>query len=335
MTTNIMQQYIKNTKAFLKDFFKMYLDKKYIEKISNELIKTYIDARIYNYREDEHAFFYKRIEENLNRKKEELEVGLNDKEKNTLEMFLKLYQYVFYIDGVRPINDLKEFTKSLCEKRESDFDLEQIKNFESKLTKMIKHYIDQKKKFIESHNTKDFSLVIEKYINIDNTYRVNLDFNFKFPYIYSDQIIDEVYNEGTINEDKLIIEYILLVQECMKDVDDGNFDKKYLVNFARTLYKKDKKIKQTLRVLDDQVIQEKVFLKIFYSDFTENKDLIYDLIQDGFKFAIIIDDSFDVTDANLRKLNIFKYILVPKECKNYEKIMDKENKINNVIIYDL
>ena len=200
---------------------------------------------------------------------------------------------------------------------------------------MIKTYNEQKETFLESFDTKDFSLEIEKYILIDNTYKVNINYNFKLPYIYSNKVIDEVYNEGTINEDKLIIEYTLLVLKCIRDIEKADFNTKYLVDFARTLYKKDKKIKQTLRVLDDLAIQDKIILKITNKDFIENTDLVHSLIQQGFKFAIIIDDSFDMTESNLRRLNIFEYMLVPKENKNYEKIKEKENQITNKIIYDL
>ncbi len=333
MTTNIMQQYIKNTKNFLKEFTRLYMGQYYNEKMSNELIDAYIEARIYNYGDDSRVFFYKRIEEYLENKKNK--IGENFKEKETLENNFKMYQFVFYADGVRPINDINEFLNELCKKRTEDYDLGSSRGLGKKLEKLINEDKANKEKFIESFSTTDFLLNIQKYINIDNTYKVTLDYNFKLPYIYSEQIIDEVYNEGTINEDKLIILYTMLVAECIKDINNGNFTTKYIAQFARTLFEKDKKIKQTLKIINDPVIQEKINLKITYSDFTENKDLVYSLIQEGYRFAIVIDDTFEVNDANLRKLNVFNYMMIPKECKHYEKIKARENKINNTIIYDL
>ncbi|MBR6034193.1 MAG: hypothetical protein IKP28_05635 [Clostridia bacterium] len=335
MTTNIMQQYIKQTKSFLTDFTKLYMGQYYDEKISNELINAYIEARIYNYGDGDYTFFYKRIEDYLESKKEKIEKDMKGKDLEPLENNLNMYQFVFYADGVRPINDLKEFLAGLCEKRIGEYNLDPQRNLASKLEKKIKEYTEYKEKYITSFDTADFIMDVQKYINIDDTYKADLNYSFKLPYIYSEQIIDEVYNEGTINEDKLIILYTLLVARCIKDVNHGDFDTKYLVQFARTLFSKDKKRKQTLRLIDDPIIQEKINLKILYSDFVENKDLIYSLIQDGYRFAIVIDDTFEVNDTNLRKLNIFKYMMVPKECKNYEKISSKEAKINNTIIYDL
>ena len=81
MTTNIMQQYLKITKNFIKTFTKLFLAEKYNEKISNEYIKTYIEARIYNFGEEKQRFFYRRIYETLINKKEELIENLDKKNK--------------------------------------------------------------------------------------------------------------------------------------------------------------------------------------------------------------------------------------------------------------
>jgi len=335
MTTNIMQQYIKNTKSFLKNFTMLFLSEKYNEKISNELINSYIEARVYNFGDSEFTFFYKRIQSSIEKKKEELLEKIKEKDKETLNLNTDIYQFIFYADGVRQITDLEEFSQMLCEKRTTDYGLKAEKGLEKKFTKLIKEFNDHKKKFVNGMITPDFTLMIEKYINIDNTYKAYLDFNFRLPYIYSDKIINEVYNEGTINEDKLIITYMLLTAECIKDIEEGNFGQKYLVNFAGSLLDKDKKIKQTLRVINDPAIQDKIISKITYADFKSHKNLIYDYVKEGFKFAMIIDDSFIVTDANLRGLKLFNYILVKPNSKNYAKIKNKESKISNTVIYDV
>ena len=61
MTTNIMEQYIKNTKVFIKDFTKLFFLDKYNEEISKEYIEAYIEARIYNFGDNTQRYFYKRI----------------------------------------------------------------------------------------------------------------------------------------------------------------------------------------------------------------------------------------------------------------------------------
>lgn len=335
MTNNLMEQYVKNTITFIKNFTKMFLAEKYNEEISNEYISTYIDSRIYNFGEEEQRFFYSRINASLSEKKKELKKQYPKLDEKILEDNLNLYQFIYYIDGVRPITDLNEFVKMICEKRKTVFEIEGIKSIENRILKSIKKYIEEKEEFTKKYETTDFNLNIEKYKLIDDTYKVDIDYNFKIPYIYSNKVINEVYNEGVINEDKLIIEYILLTLQCIKDIDKGNFSTKYLVNFSNTLYKKQKKLKQTLKVIDNSAIQDKVFLKIYYQDFEDNKEIIYSLMKEGFRFAIIIDDNFKPILMNLKKLSVFKYMLVPEQSKNYEKIKENEGKLINTIIYDL
>ena len=335
MASNIMEQYVKKTKTFLKEFTKMFFAEKYNEEISNEYISKYIDARIYNFGDNEHRFFYRRIYASLVNCKKELEKEFPKIDEKVLEDNLKVYQFIFYIDGVRPIADLNQFVKMICASRKIKFEVkEAIKSLEGRMLKIIKQYQEEKESFAKKYETTDFYLDIEKYTLIDNTYKVDIKYNFRIPYIYSNKVISEVFDEGIIKEDKLIIEYMLLTLECIKDINKGNFATKYIVDFSNSLFKKQSKLKQTLKTINDSAIQDKVFLKLFYKDFDENKELIYDLMKEGYRFAIIIDDSFEPTSSNLRKLDIFKYMLVPEKCKNYEVIKEEQTKLNNIIIYE-
>jgi len=336
MTSNLMEQYVKNTKTFLKSFIKMFFAEKYNEKISNEFISTYIDSRIYSYGENEQRFFYRRIYASLVKRKRELEKEFPKIDERVFEDNLRIFQFIFYIDGVRPVTDLDEFVRIICASRKIKFDVKDaIKNFQGRVLKAIKTYQQEKEDFFKPYETTDFELDIEKYTLIDNTYKVDIKYNFKIPYIYSNKVINEVFNEGTIKEDKLIVEYMLLTMVCIKDINKGNFSTKYLVEFANSLFKKQSKLKQTLKAIDNSAIQDKVFLKITYQDFEENKELIYDLMKDGYRFAIIIDDTFNPTLINLKKLSVFKYMLVPENCKHSERIQEVQTKLNNIIIYDL
>ena len=335
MTANLMDQYIQNTRNNIKDFTKMFFGEEYNEEISNEYIDTYIESRIYNFGEGEDKFFYIRINSNLSIKKNELQMRFPKIEEKVLDDNLRIYQFVFYIDGVRPIADLPQFCKLVCDKRNTQFELKSVINLEERLLKLIKRVNEEKESFFKKYETEYFSLNIEKYKLIDNTYKVDLNYEFKIPYIYSEKVIEEVYNEGVINEDKLMIEYTLLTLLCIKDINKGNFDTKYIVNFASSLYKKKQKLKQTLKILDNAVAQDKVFLKLNYQDFEENKELIYELMKDGFRFAIIIDDTFNPSIMELKKLSIFKYLLIEEQSKNYDEIKRLEQYLNNIVIYEV
>lgn len=335
MTTNLMDDYIKITKNFLKDFTKAFFAEKYKEAISNEYIEAYIETRIYNFGGEEHRFFYRRIYTNLIKKSKEIKENSPILDGQLIEDNLKMYQYVFYFDGVRGIQEPKAFIKEMCEKRTTKFGLIKITGLEDRIYKMAKKYNEDKEKFIKNLDTQDFTLKIEKYTLIDDTYKSDLDFNFNLPYIYSKKVINEVYNDGVINEDKLIIEYNLLVGVCINDINKCNFDTKYLVNFANTLFEKEKKLRQTLRIIDNTAIQDKIILKIKYQDFEKNKEIIYSLMKEGFKFALILDDNFETTMDNIRKLDMFQYLLVPENNKNYDFIKENEIRISKTIIYDI
>ena len=335
MTTNLMDQYIQNTRNNIKDFTKMFFGEEYNEEISNEYIDTYIESRIYNFGEGEDKFFYIRINSNLSIKKNELQMRFPKIEEKVLDDNLRIYQFVFFFVGVRPIADLPQFCKLVCDKRNTQFELKSVINLEERLLKLIKRVNEEKESFFKKYETEYFSLNIEKYKLIDNTYKVDLNYEFKIPYIYSEKVIEEVYNEGVINEDKLMIEYTLLTLLCIKDINKGNFDTKYIVNFASSLYKKKQKLKQTLKILDNAVAQDKVFLKLNYQDFEENKELIYELMKDGFRFAIIIDDTFNPSIMELKKLSIFKYLLIAEQSKNFDEIKRVEQYLNNIVIYEV
>lgn len=336
MASNLMEQYIKITSNFIKNFTKMFFAEKYDEEISRQFIETYLEARIYNFGDDTQKFFYRKIYGSLIQKRKELEKEYPKLDESILENNLRIYQFILYMDEVRPILEFDEFVKTICEKRKTKFELNTaIRSLEGRVLKLIKGYQEQKREFFEKYETNEFILEIQKYTLIDNTYKVDINYNFKIPYIYSNKVINEVFNDGIVNEDKLIIEYVLLTLVCIRDVNKCNFSTKYLVNFAKTLYKKQSKLKQTLRVIDNPAIQDKIFLKIEYKDFEENKELIYSLMKEGYRFAVIIDDTFNITPQNLKMLSVFKYMLVPEDCINYDKIKDNEKKINNTIIYDL
>ena len=334
MITNVMETYKKYVGVFLKDFTKAFFQEQYSEKVSNEYISTYIESRYYNIGEKKERYFYGTVYNVLTSKRDELKKDYARKYLDIIEDTLKMYQFIFYIDGLRTMPDLTEFSDLICKRRIEVFKLNKVRNLEKRFLKLIKGYIQFKENFIEGYGSDNFELIIQKYPLIDNTYKVELGYKFEFSYVYSQKVIEEVYTTGIVNEDKNMVTYMLLTAECIRDINNCNFNKRYLVDFANTLYTKNKKLNQTLKIINNVAIQDKIILKIHHKDFAEYKDEICDLIGEGFKFGIMLDDDFRVNMLELRKLDIFPYILVQKESKIFEKIQDFENKINNIVIYD-
>lgn len=334
MTCNIMSEYIKYTIDFLRKFTKEFFREKNIPRASEQYIEAYVEARYLNYGGNKtQRVFYRRVYSALQEKNIEIKYNSNEEEHQTLDNMLELYQYIFYIDFVRPLNeDLIDFVSKMYEKRTIKFQMKKMTGQKENLYKMIKEFRKNKEEYIDKFDSEEFKLSIRRYSSVDGIYKVNLKYNFKLPYLFSTQAIEEVYNENIINEDKLMIEYILLTILNIRLILNGNFNTQYLVDFPITIFEKKQKMEQLLNILDNSAIQERISLKIKYKDFIEHKEEIYELMKKGYKFVIIIDEKFDINKDELRKLEIFKYVIVNKRSKIYENFKKYNDELENLII---
>ena len=334
MKTNLMERNVKQTREFIKAFTKAFFAELYNEEISNFFINRYIQSRIYNEVESDQRYFYKRISKSLDAEIHTIKKEIKHVDDKLLKNIVNMYEFIYYIDGLRKISDLRTFTREICATRRSKFEYSPIKGLDARLYKLIKNYLDQKAALLKEVESDDFTLNIQKYILVDNTYRVDLDYNFKVPYIYSKQIVEEVYNEGIVKEDKLIIEYLQLVAVCIDDINKGNFEKKYIVDFAITIFQKKNKMRQTFKIIEDEAIQDKIYLRLKYKELMDNKERIYELIKEGYKFVVVIDNEFKPTLTEFKKLDMFEYIIVPTTHEKCDVIRELERRINNELIFE-
>lgn len=333
---NVMAEYMKHTKKFLENFMRIYFQKKYNAKISKRYIETYLMARYENYGGNEkQKIFYRRIYSALKIACQEMQYEADNTELEKIENMLDAYQYVFYIDFIRPLTfELNEFVNMMCEKRKTKFNLDDSEEIKNELIKLIKDYREECEKFLKSFDSSDFELVIKKYPLVKDLYKVNLKYHFKLPYIFSDKAIEEVYNENVINEDKLIIEYIMLSIHMIKAINEGKFNTRYLTPFPITSLGKEVKREQILGVISSPAIQDRVILKITYKDFEKNREQIYELMKNGYKFAVILDETFTVNKDDVKKLSIFTYVIVSKMLDKYYNLAEFEKDIEDIRIYE-
>ena len=71
--------------------------------------------------------------------------------------------------------------------------------------------------------------------------------------------------------------------------------------------------RECLAIITNDLIRENVIIKVTYEYYTKYKSFISDLIKDGVKFAVIIDDTFDYEESSIIWLNIFTYIITNKD----------------------
>ena len=189
----------------------------------------------------------------------------------------------------------------------------------------------EKELYLENFNTDDFILQFQKIDDKKEIYQVNLDHNIKMPKEYSEIAIDEVFNKSIISEDKLEIEYLLLSIVVLNDILEGNFKYTYVVEFKTTLFSKNSKIDRILEKIDNQALQDKIYLKIKYEELSLYKDKVIEYTKDGYKFAIELDNSMK-NKNEIEKLKMFKTILVPKNFQFKDEIINKEFEFDNNFI---
>lgn len=330
MTYNVLEEYIKITRKEINDYMKLIFENKYLKRISDQYIEAYLNVRFYNfYKKNDNLTFRKNFLNAIKQAQQKIEQD-NPEDKKLIENMGLFYYYILYFDKISYKTDLNETIEKLYKLRAKILKKDN-EDFKDKFYKTYQEYLKQKEEFILQFEDNEFYLKITDYVGAGNVHKVVLQHNIKFPMIYSNVAIQKAFNTGIISEDKLNVEYYLISAEVIKDILKGNFKKQYIIEFEPTLLKKQKKKKSILNIINNPAIQDKVNFKIKYADFIENKDEIYELMRNGFKFAIIIDDAMEVNYTNLSKLNAFNYIIIHKKLKYYNEIMEDKVLLKNII----
>lgn len=324
MTINIINQYIELTKKQINEYMKLVFENNFNKKYCDMYTEKYINTRYYNfYEKNENNTIRTRILDNLRELQEELEKKLYV-DKKEIENIRLFYYFVLYFDNVVYYRDLEKIIQKITKLREKTLGKKKD-GFDKKLYLKMTECIKQKEEFIKRFETNEFYIKLSNYPEKLHIYRVNLKYNIEFPLTYSNYAVEKAFATGIIDEDKLVVEYYLITMQILKDILKQNFKKQYVVEFSSSLLKKPKKLKSLLNIINSTSVQEKLSIKIRYGKFIKNKDKVYDLMRKGYKIAIVMDDTFEVNAKNLQSLDMFKYVIVNKTFKDYEKIKDRKN----------
>lgn len=328
MAKNIINKYIELNKKELNSYMRLIFKDNYkydfIESFTNE----YVKIRYYNFKDDMDLTFRQRLIPQLKELKENL-MKENVEDQELIERIYVMYIYILRFDTITYNKDIR-ITISKFEKICRKTLKKEFQNFQEEFYNIYTKYENEKNEIINSLDSKEFILKISNY-SIKNVYRVNIEYNIRFPEIYSKIAIQRAFDTGITNEDKLMVEYYLICQNIIKDIQKGNFDKHYILELAPSIIPKKKKLNSLLSIIDNQLTQEKISLKIKYSEFQIYKEDVYELMRDGFKIAIILDDKFIPNYDNLEKLSVFSYIILNQKLKRYDEIIENKVILNNLI----
>lgn len=329
MKYNIMQLYIEIVKKQLNICMKLILERKYNRQLVNQYIQKYIDIRYNNFTDDnDNETIRTKILNGLEQVKVKIDEDeqLREKNKYTYDFFY----YMLYFDGVIICKNYEEKIEQIIELK-AKTQKKTNETLKEELYKTLLYFDKQKQQLLNKFDSEDFNIKLTNYKNAINVYKVSLEYNIKFPMLYSKQGIEKAFRTGTINEDRLFVEYYMTTSLIVKDIIKQKMKKQYIVDFADTLLNKNKKLNSLLKILDSPAIQEKINLKIRYKNFFENKEKIYDLMRKGFKIAIVLDETFEVNFKNMQNLNMFNYVIVSKKLKRYDEIIQDKVMLDNII----
>lgn len=102
-----------------------------------------------------------------------------------------------------------------------------------------------------------------------------------------------------------------------------------MAEFAGSLFEKKNKIENTLYLLDDDCIKDKVSLKIDLDTYSNFKGEVHELMRRGFSFAIFLNDKEIPNSSFLDSFEVFKFIVINNNSK-YCHIMYSNDKIVRV-----
>ena len=330
MTINLANEYIELTKKEIIEYLKLVFGNKFIRKYCDIYIKKYIDIRYYNFYDyDTSRTLRKKILDNLRDLAEELVID-DIQNRTIIDNMCLFFYYVLYFDNVIISKDIEKTIEKIEKLRKRVLEIED-ESFTKELYRIVKEYKTKKEKLLWKIESDEFFIKLTNYPKKLNVYRVNLKYNLKFPLIYSEFAINKAFNTGLINEDRLLIEYYLVAKKALEDVLKQNFTRQYVLEFTDKLLNKPNKLKNLLNIIDNTAIKDKVSIKIKYEFFIENKEKIYELIKEGFKITLILDNSFKVNYKTIDTLEVFKYVILNKDLKNYNEIIKYKQNIKNII----
>ena len=306
---NNIDKYIKFIKDYLTEYFKLIVKDKYKKNVYNEMLNTYIDIRYFNKYDKKYKHIEKNIEYYIQENLRTLIEEDNKLVKNVNELYY-FFWYLLYLDNTLEYDNLDKLIDKIIIDRKEKLDLND--DITKELKSLVKESEKKKNNFFNEYLSDTFNLEL-KSTNIKNVYNVLLSYNIKFPKIYSSYSINRVFKSDIISEDMCFIEYNLISKIVLDNILNKEYLKEYLVDFPFIITSKKEKTNRLLNIITNDLIRENVIIKVTYEYYTKYKSFISDLIKDGVKFAVIIDDTFDYEESSIIWLNIFTYIITNKD----------------------
>ena len=322
MDYNIINKYTDFIKRECCNFFKLILGNKYQKQLCMPFILRYIEVRYYN--ETNYAS-EKDFINRLNKELVDVFTDICDEEnEDNLKNIVALFGYLVYFDDVGYIEDMQLLIDTLVS--DDSIKIERNEEASKEIKKWYNQFKKSKEKFNDTITARDFTLIETRVYR--KIYLLTLEHSVKISNLYSEYAVSKAYNSGVINEDKLFITSILGSLLLLNNAINLDFSRYYVIDMASSLFEKTKKFNRFFSLLDNMLAKKYVSIRISYSDYKENKVKINQLINDGYMFGVVIDDSFD---GNINELVLFSCIYVDGDS-DISEVLDKKKQVMPKII---
>ena len=323
MNYNIIDEYIKYIKKSFTNLFKIVFKDAFKKSFYVTFLDKYIDVRYYdetNYHKE--SDFIKRINKEL------IDIYgdiIDEENMDDLKNIVAFFAYVVYFDDILIVEKDMEIINALV--NDSIFNFENKEELKQQIKEWYVSFKEGKEKFNSVVETKYFNIVEEK-LERNLNYLV-LKHNVRISNLYSEYAINKAYTTGIVNEDKLFITYILASHMVLNNAINLDFSRKYMVPIANSLFAKEKKFLRLVNILNNPLAKKSIYIRITYKNYINNKNKIDKMINEGYSFALEIDDKFS---GNLTELILFPYVLINEENEYYETLMSKKDILSAKII---
>ena len=323
MSCNIIKEYAEFSKKNINKYYEQIMGKYYNKNLVEIFLNKYIDIRYYDLDTDKYSRNITKINKNLSTIYDSIEDN-----KDTAKFIYILFEAILYLDDVleKEDEDIDNLIKLINQIRIEKLGIDE-KDFINKFKEEYQKNKERKIKFINNIECQEFPIEYD-YLYEQDIYNVTITHDIAIPKLYSKFAIEKVFNDGLIAEDKLFIEYYMVSKKILTNIINGDFNNKYLIEFNPNILKKKDKLARLLNIIDNDLAKDITSMKINYKDYMSNKEKIHELIHNGYKFSIIIDNTYDNVEKIAPDLfKVFEYIILNNK-DNYKEFKDYDNIIS-------
>ena len=308
--------------------------------IKENFLKIYMEVKYYNYgNENNSKNTCSKLEEVLVEETAKMIKGYKGNDVKFDTKVLKYKALFIVLANIEYANSSYEDidTKiSVYKKKISKYLEYEEKELNNKIKDIINIQKIYKKIFndtVNSVDTNTFTLNYNQLTTKKNIYGLVLDHNITFSKVYSNYIISKTYDEGVVAEDKVLVILNILLSKIAKDMIDGNFKNKYLLYLPASIYEKQNKLSNILKLLNNEFVKESVLILVRSSVIINQKQVFKNIKKEGYQIAIVYDNNpIKVADSSIYSLATYIFIdkKVAKEI-SFDSVDDKAIVLENIL----